>query len=636
MKTSAEIAQDVLVKRDKRRRSVRSNLITVSSLCLLLIVCVALQPLVGDYNNAVSGSNKITQQYTSYAEVYAGIKKLAAKYSDVQLYYGVTGDFVETDAELKNSSATEKNDEEYSSTNLQVVGVDEADVVKTDGKYIYALSSDYIYIVSANSGALALVSKIPAHTALDDVQYDAVEMFIYGERLIVINNIMEQFDSYYSKYLDGPLYYSEVYYDSNGCCTGAFGFSLSGVKVDVYDISSRESPVLVNSYEQDGAYQTSRLIGDKLYLLTNDTISPPDVKETDISTYIPSYTIGGKTSYLTPEDIHFCGEPESSFYGFGWWRTYLFISGIDISGDVSFVSGQALLGCGSTLYMSTNAIYIASYATWTNDNYSTTNLHCLTVDDGNVTYTAQGSVKGTILNQFSMDEYNGTFRIVTTVHGTVTTNALYTLDKQLNVIGALENIAPDESIYSVRFDGNVAYFVTYRMTDPLFTVDLTDPANPTVLSALKIPGFSEYLHVFSDGRLFGFGRDANNGSWGETLKLSMFDTSDKTDVTEIAKSVLNGVYYSPAEYNHKAILIDSSKNIIAFLAYGSDNTYAYYVYSYTDEGGFKKETVMPLDGISDWNVRGLFIGDYLYVIGGASILSYSMNSYTESDALWLN
>lgn len=629
MKTYSEIAQDVLAKRDKRRRSVRANLITVSSLCLLLIVCVALEPLVGDYNNALSDNNEITH-YSSYAEVYAGIKKLAAQYSD-KLIAEVEAEAV--GAPDATDSGSKKSDDEYSSTNLQVIGVDEADVVKTDGKYIYALSADYIYIVSASSGALALVSKIPAHIELDDVQYNAVEMFIYGERLIVINNIVEQ-----------RKYYKEapsVLCNDDCDCAVDIVTALTDVKVDIYDISSRESPVLVNSYEQDGNYQTSRLIGNKLYLITTDTISPAGAKETDISTYIPSYVIGGKISYLKPDDIHICGVSDSSYLGYGQWNTntYLFISGIDISGDVSYVSGQALLGCGATFYMSTNALYIALRdARIENERfvYMTTKLYRLTAEDGVVTYTAQGSVKGWILNQFSMDEYNGTFRIVTTVRGTVNANALYTLDKQLNVIGSLKNIAPGENIYSVRFDGTVAYFVTYRMTDPLFTVDLADPANPIVLSALKIPGFSEYLHVFSEGRLFGLGRDANNGSWGKTLKLSMFDTSDKTDVTEIAKSVLYGVYRSPAEYNHKAILIDSSKNIIAFLAHEGNGVYSYYVYSYTDEGGFKEEAVMPLGLISDWNVRGLFIGDYLYVIGSESILSYSMSSYTESDSLRLN
>jgi uncharacterized secreted protein with C-terminal beta-propeller domain len=146
--------------------------------------------------------------------------------------------------------------------------------------------------------------------------------------------------------------------------------------------------------------------------------------------------------------------------------------------------------------------------------------------------------------------------------GSKTFNALYVLDADLQVAGSITDLAQDEVIYSARFDGDIGYFVTFRQVDPLFAVDLSNPKAPVVLSALKIPGFSEYLHLWSDGRLFGLGRDADveTGRAGR-MKLSMFDTSDPADVTE-RKTLLLDSDYSAALYNHKAILISRDKNLI--------------------------------------------------------------------------
>jgi uncharacterized secreted protein with C-terminal beta-propeller domain len=204
-------------------------------------------------------------------------------------------------------------------------------------------------------------------------------------------------------------------------------------------------------------------------------------------------------------------------------------------------------------------------------------------------------------------------------------NCLYTLDSNLLIIGKIEKLASGERVYSVRFDGDIGYFVTFRQVDPLFAVDLSVPSNPTVLSALKIPGFSQYLHPYSDTLLFGLGRDADEQS-GKAgfLKLSMFDVSDPKNVSEKSKLIIDGVYYSDAISNHKAIIVDAVNNIIAFPADGK-----YLIYSYSPVSGFKQEAALQSPGGSKYyyNVRGLYIGDFFYVVSNSGISSYSMQGY---------
>ena len=200
-------------------------------------------------------------------------------------------------------------------------------------------------------------------------------------------------------------------------------------------------------------------------------------------------------------------------------------------------------------------------------------------------------------------------------------NALYVLDGELKTVGSIGDLAPGEQVQSVRFDGAVGYIVTFRQVDPLFAVDLSDPMKPTVKSALKIPGFSQYLHVWSDGRLFGLGMDAD-AETGRTngMKLSMFDTTDLLDVTEKHTLKLDSSW-SNALYNHKAILLSAVRNIIAFPA---DSGYD--IYSYSDAQGFRKlASIASLNWSGD--SRGLYIGDFAYVVDASAISVLDMNSF---------
>ena len=212
------------------------------------------------------------------------------------------------------------------------------------------------------------------------------------------------------------------------------------------------------------------------------------------------------------------------------------------------------------------------------------------------------------------------------------TNSLYVLNSRLETVGKLEDIAPDERVYSVRFNGDIGYFVTFRQVDPLFSVDLSNPANPKILSALKIPGFSEYLHPFGEGLLLGIGMEADFET-GRTLgaKLSMFDVSDPKAVYEKTKHLAPCEQtYIGAENGHKTVMVDEAKNILAFSGVDYDTVstksyYSYYVYGYSS-GEFVQKAVLEGTGP---DTRGLYIGDIFYVCSNEKITAYNINNYSK-------
>ncbi len=211
----------------------------------------------------------------------------------------------------------------------------------------------------------------------------------------------------------------------------------------------------------------------------------------------------------------------------------------------------------------------------------------------------------------------------------------------MNLVGTIDDLAPDERIYSVRFMGDTGYFVTYRETDPLFSVDLSDPSNPQVMDALKIPGFSNYLHFYSDNLLLGLGEE-NNPNTGDFmgLKLSMFDISDPYDIREIDKTVLPEAYYAPAQYNHKAFLIDPERNLMGFYIECYDkekyeHSENYVIYSYIPGSGFVQQFSCNITDDSPYTefIRGIYIGDYLYLVNGNCICSYAFDTYQKIDEI---
>jgi inhibitor of cysteine peptidase len=513
-------------------------------------------------------------------------------------------------SEAADAGKAAAENKEHSETNTQVKGIDEADIVKTDGKYLYVVyaGEDFagrVHIIETDGGVMREVSKTEPVTKELYRDYDSVlELYVDGDTMTVLMDCIDE--------------------------ESAESYTVTAV----YDISDREKPKLTGTLRQDGIYKSSRKNGSHVYVFT---MKHTDVREeNDKSSYLP-YVWDGLIGW---EDIYYSPEVETN--------QMLIVTALDTNGPEQFTDKKAVFCSGDTIYVSQNAIYAAE--TIYGEEKSQTELFKLSYKEGK--FEAEGSrrVLGRLNNQFSMDEYQGYLRFVATVDdyrngGQV--NSLYVMDREMEIVGSIHNLAPDERIYSARFMGDTGYFVTFRETDPLFSVDLSDPEEPKIMGELKITGFSSYLHGYSEHMLLGIGEEINPRTGAqEGLKLSMFNTEDPYNVTEEDKEVLTQYQGSEALSDHKAVLIDTEKNLFGFLAWGYQRGvgeyYDYLLYSYDEEWGFTERFSIKfsweeVSGGYVSGLRGVYIGDTLYLIGFTDgVRAYSMKSGMEIGRLNLN
>jgi inhibitor of cysteine peptidase len=661
---SYKMKREQAKKKDKKKavRWIRPAAAVAAALVVLLgcfQIFRSLTPRDGQIPMAgagAAGEAEVSQQQAQspedYSRVYAQIKELKEKErenggdSDMGIYTPALGLDGIPEAGEENAVNTagggspyddSSAEKDYSDTNNQVEGVQEADIIKTDGEYIYAAVDGDVYLLRENGGNPEILSKIEkkAGTELDekDGAHEAEEyvnnIYVTETRLVLMKYTVD-----YSTYEDAVAEDVAI----AGCYVGQGTYTAA-----VYDIADRSHPVLLNELGQSGTLISSRMVGDILYLVYSYYV-PGEIDETDPSTYVPALYLGDAKTEVAADDIMLLGEPGAA--------QYLTVSSIDVGSPAEFLDTQSILGCGSDIYCNSETLVVAlTTMEETNDvSKDKTELFRFSLKDGAVTMESQGSVPGYVLNQFSMDEYNGYFRIVTTENVThyfneggiasaeqeKTRNHLFVLDESMNIVGSIEDLARGESIYSARFMGDTGYFVTYRQVDPLFTVDLSTPSEPKILSELKVPGFSNYLHPFGDGLLLGFGQNSDEES-GEIqgLKLSMFDTSDPAAVAEKHSELLGEKYmWSNAIGNHKAILVDSEKNLIGFPA---ENEYM--LYSYSPKSGFQKITQLTLEadgpGDMDYDLRGFYVDDVFYLYSPSGLAAFSMEDFSRiSTLLW--
>lgn len=661
---SYKMKREQAKKKDKKKavRWIRPAAAVAAALVVLLgcfQIFRSLTPRDGQIPMAgagAAGEAEVSQQQAQspedYSRVYAQIKELKEKErenggdSDIGIYTPALGMDGIPEAEEENAVNTAGSgspyddssaEKDYSDTNNQVEGVQEADIIKTDGEYIYAAVDGDVYLLRENGGNPEILSKIEkkAGTELDekDGAHEAEEyvnnIYVTETRLVLMKYTVD-----YSTYEDAVAEDVAI----AGCYVGQGTYTAA-----VYDIADRSHPVLLNELGQSGTLISSRMVGDILYLVYSYYV-PGEIDETDPSTYVPALYLGDAKTEVAADDIMLLGEPGAA--------QYLTVSSIDVGSPAEFLDTQSILGCGSDIYCNSETLVVAlTTMEETNDvSKDKTELFRFSLKDGAVTMESQGSVPGYVLNQFSMDEYNGYFRIVTTENVThyfneggiasaeqeKTRNHLFVLDESMNIVGSIEDLARGESIYSARFMGDTGYFVTYRQVDPLFTVDLSTPSEPKILSELKVPGFSNYLHPFGDGLLLGFGQNSDEES-GEIqgLKLSMFDTSDPAAVAEKHSELLGEKYmWSNAIGNHKAILVDSEKNLIGFPA---ENEYM--LYSYSPKSGFQKIAQLTLEadgpGDMDYDLRGFYVDDVFYLYSPSGLAAFSMEDFSRiSTLLW--
>jgi len=509
-------------------------------------------PTVGNVKNLYELLDKADngKQSRSYKYISAEASFLAD---------GASYDTNSANISAKSSSATQMaNNDEFSKTNVQVEGVDEADIVKTDGNYIYYISQNKLVIVEAGN-SMNIVSEIE-YSSNEGENVNPLELFISKNKLVMIA----------SKY----KYNNRYKYISN--TTACFAIPREQKTIAItYDITNKEKPEVYKEFEIEGNYVSSRMINETVYLVTNNRIyrysdDTDELKEEDVVQKYKDSTTGAE-QYISLSDICYIPDSEEN--------CYLNVIAFDTQNKRE-ANITTILGAGNTIYASNDNIYVTCVKYEfkneedTSKNYTKTKICKFNLDRMNVNFVASGEIEGTILNQFSMDEYNGNFRIaVTAGNWNESKNGVYVLDNNLEVIGKVEDLAINERIYAVRFIGKKGYVVTFRNMDPLFVIDLKDATNPYVAGELKIPGYSSYLHPYDENHIIGIGQEVtvernrygNEYTSQHGLKLSMFDVSDPENPIEMFNTIIGeGGTYTSASYNHKALLYMKDRNIMAF------------------------------------------------------------------------
>ena len=559
-------------------------------------------------------------------------------------------------------------DEGFSETYNQEENVLEADIVKTNGKNIYYVRNDYnkdsiafVNYATVDKGIFTGYGSIDIGSAVNGCFSDEYttnvyvqDMYLYNDMLAVLGTV----DGYNT---------ANDYYDSKSSCFVTF-----------YTID--ETPQLIDTYYQEGSYKDVRISPEGyMYLITSysswDFYEIDDCEE--IERYIPTCGVSGNVECIPAGDILL---PENAFEDL----SYSVIGSLDLtqSGTFTPVDTKALAGYTGEIYCSGGNMYTTS-------GWDNTDITRISINSGVITPEASGTVSGRVKDQFSMSEYNGYFRIAVTndeykevFHSyrdeyddsdwerikdkivgegyysnelVKRDNRVYVLDMDLNVVGSVEDFGIDEEIKSVKFSGDMAYVVTYEQTDPLFAIDLSNPANPTILDEFKILGYSTYMQEWGDGLLLGFGVNADENGIETGIKLTMFDNSDPYNLNALATYTLDRGddewLYSEAVWERKALLIAPEKNLIgvpviveSYAYYDVDydtewhNTTKYMFFSY-DGGEFKlKGEISSAENtawVNGFN-RAVYVGDYVYALSADKFISADIETITECDAVYFD
>ncbi|MBU1669469.1 MAG: beta-propeller domain-containing protein [Actinobacteria bacterium] len=592
-------------------------------------------------------SRPYLDRFDSVAEFLAAFEK-----GRKEMFGGYDGEFDSMSKAVSPSAGVaETEGTPHSSTNVQVAGVDEADIVKNDGKYIYAISGGTVFVIDAYPAQSArVVSRIDLGG-----NFSPREMFITDDRLVVIS--------------DGGLIEAPGREDKEVPYSEA-------TAVGIYDISDRTDPREVRTIEYEGSYNTARMIdGDVHVVLTTSpyyAVYRKENTEVKASDIIPRYRVtrgGQEPGDLAPAvryDEIDTVDPER-------FTSFLSIVSFDVDGGDSRLEKQVIAGNAESVYASPENLYVVSadrqyygdFIPEVRGGSDKTTVYKFRFDGPSAKFVTAARVPGTVLNQFSMDESDGFFRIATTVghvsrEGSESSSSVYVLDPGLKVAGKLEGLAPGERIYSARFMGKRAYLVTFKKVDPLFVLDMTDPTAPRVLGELKIPGYSDYLHPYDENHVIGVGKDTveaapeegGNFAWYQGIKIALFDVTDVANPREMHKVVIGDRGTdSYALYDHKAFLFDLERHLLVLpvlLAeltpeqkaspetrdndYGTYTFQGAYVYDISLDGGiYLKGRITHMEdpaeleqgygyyGSEDTVQRSLYIGDVLYTVSPSMV-----------------
>ncbi|WP_261134034.1 beta-propeller domain-containing protein [Bacillus sp. Marseille-Q3570] len=570
------------------------------------------------------------------------------------------GDAIATE-ESSDASASAKADSsgagDFSETNVQVDGVDEADIVKNDGKYVYQVLQDRVIITKAFPASE--MKKVAAIT-FKEHEFSPQELILYKDHLVVIGHSVNEMQAIRDS---GP---------------SAKDTSLLPVhhtlKAYIYDIKHRSEPVLEREVEIEGSYLTARRSNDYLYLIANhhpDYWPLAEMKDKDqdidLRPKVRDSADNDGSRYIDYGKINYFSDSKDT--------NFTIISSIPIDKPKKKARFTTYLGSGNQLYMSKENIFIAvnTYPDLTTDSRvefsPDTAVYKFTINEDAVEFKNSTEIEGMILNQFSMDEYKGYFRVATT-SGNMwnddkpSSNHLFIFDEKLRKTGEITDLAQGERIYSARFMQDRIYIVTFKQVDPLFVIDASNPTKPKVKGELKIPGFSNYLHPYDENHLIGFGQNTKlveNSSESEPfvqtdgLKMSIFDVSDMNNPIEKHTEIIKGNgTYSPLNHDHKSLLFDKQRNIFAF---------PIHIYNYEEgkahlENSFQGAMVYNIDMKEGFNLaaklshkqtegekrfdqweteiqRLLYIQDTIYSLSRSKMVAHELSTYEKIGQLEL-
>ena len=553
-------------------------------------------------------------------------------------------------ASSTESSSSSSNTKDYSTTNIQVENVDEADIVKTDGDYIYSISEDNVIITDVKDPKQPkVVATIKSED--DDIPEDII---LYKDKLVVISTKGNQ---------------TQRYYYNNRMNT----------IVKIYNITSREKPVLTKSYEMYEPYYTSRCIDNVLYVISSGNLRKEDDK------IVVGYNEDNMEKEMSIDKIKYLKDVKTT--------KQTLISTVDLNNETADIKLDSYLMNISNAYVSENAIYLLNQK-YNNDSkipikllfgfkgvFGLEDYYEMDSESGyyteiykfdikeNVEYKAKTKVKGKTINQYSLDEKDNHLRI-----------ALYDndgsrvaiFDEDLKQIGISDNVAKGEKMYSSRFIGDKVYFVTYKTIDPLFVMDLSNETKPKVLGKLKIPGYSTYLHPYDENHIIGIGMETkeiiNRNSNGKVIsttakvvgmKMALFDVSNVNSPGQISSVVIGDSRTTSAILtNPKALLFSKEKSLIAipvnnysqdfevtssnnyetminnYTKYGKPyNAEGYFVYNINVQDGFKLKGVITHEKTNATYyysnsklLRGLYIDNNLYTVSETMIKVNELDS----------
>lgn len=553
-------------------------------------------------------------------------------------------------ASSTESSSSSSNTKDYSTTNIQVENVDEADIVKTDGDYIYSISEDNVIITDVKDPKQPkVVATIKSED--DDIPEDII---LYKDKLVVISTKGNQ---------------TQRYYYNNRMNT----------VVKIYNITSREKPVLTKSYEMYEPYYTSRCIDNVLYVISSGNLRKEDDE------IVVGYNEDNMEKEMSIDKIKYLKDVKTT--------KQTLISTVDLNNETADIKLDSYLMNISNAYVSENAIYLLNQK-YNNDSkipikllfgfkgvFGLEDYYEMDSESGyyteiykfdikeNVEYKAKTKVKGKTINQYSLDEKDNHLRI-----------ALYDndgsrvaiFDEDLKQIGISDNVAKGEKMYSSRFIGDKVYFVTYKTIDPLFVMDLSNEAKPKVLGKLKIPGYSTYLHLYDENHIIGIGMETkeiiNRNSNGKVIsttakvvgmKMALFDVSNVNSPVQISSVVIGDSRTTSAILtNPKALLFSKEKSLIAIPVnnYSQDfevtssnnyetminnytkyskpyNAEGYFVYNINVQDGFKLKGVITHEKTNATYyysnsklLRGLYIDNNLYTVSETMIKVNELDS----------